>query len=67
MRSRRETAPGLHSQSGRDDNTPRPQTSTAQTSRQWDFVGTVEMGLAAKLPVGDFGSLDLEAARLEGS
>ena len=67
MRPEKQTAPGVDPQSGREPNTPRPQDSTPDPSRQWDFVGAGYMGLAPKPPVGDFETLDNEAARLEGS
>ena len=67
MRTEKQTAPGFGSQSGREQNTSRPQASTAQDSCQWDFLGAGYLGLAPRPPVGDFESLDNEAVRLEGS
>ena len=40
--------------------------STNAPHSQHDLIGAVEMGIAPRLPVGDFETLDAEAARMEG-
>ena len=68
MKTRRATAPsGQLGAAQRNEPQSRiPQGSTDNPERQYDFIGAAEMGLAPRPPVGDFETLDIEAARLEG-
>ena len=64
MTTRNATAPsGELGAAQRNRRRFKPQGSTDAPDSQHDFVGAAEMGLAPRLPVGDFETLDIETAR----